>query len=296
MAALSCPVPVGRLSLAVLLAAAMLCVAMPLQVSLAAVAVLAGPHNWLEARYLMTKMPPRWGRLQPFYLVAIAGTLALTVGHIVVRASPLVVWWNVAFAGWLTALAVLRSRQNLRLPWLDWAVPAGLLLAAFGLLTPYAFGVALLLAHPLMALYFFHRSLPPTQRRAIEPVLRLVPIACVGVALFAPIDQAASHLTLPPDQLIGVHAFLELLHYAAWIIGIPLASRAWSVRRVDDIPLRRRATYWPRVLRGVLVVGLAAIVVLWIGFAVDPVLTREVYFTLAIVHVLAELPFALRAA
>lgn len=43
-----------------------------------------------------------------------------------------------------------------------------------------------------------------------------------------------------------------------------------------------------------LLAGLAAVVVLWAGFAVDYPAARAVYFTVAMLHVLAEVPLLLR--
>src|SRR6188472_1087414 len=50
----------------------------PLGVSIVTVFLFAGPHNWMEARYLMSRMPPRWGALRPFFLTGILGVISLT--------------------------------------------------------------------------------------------------------------------------------------------------------------------------------------------------------------------------
>jgi multidrug resistance efflux pump len=42
------------------------------------------------------------------------------------------------------------------------------------------------------------------------------------------------------------------------------------------------------------VIALAAVVFLWLSFSIDYSTTRDVYFTIAIAHVLAEAPFLLR--
>jgi multidrug resistance efflux pump len=76
-------------------------------------------------------------------------------------------------------------------------------------------------------------------------------------------------------------------------VAIPLTTAAvpWNLRRV---PLATRSTGWRRLLAGVLVAGLAGVAVLWIAFTIDYETTRQVYFTAAIAHVLAEVPFLLR--
>src|SRR6516165_5459333 len=53
---------------------------MPLQFSIVTVFLFAGPHNWLEFRYFLTRMPARWGRLRTFFLVAFVGMTLLTTG------------------------------------------------------------------------------------------------------------------------------------------------------------------------------------------------------------------------
>jgi hypothetical protein len=44
----------------------------------------------------------------------------------------------------------------------------------------------------------------------------------------------------------------------------------------------------------VLAFGVFVVAILWFGFSLDYATTRDVYFTVAIAHVLAEAPFLLR--
>jgi hypothetical protein len=60
------------------------------------------------------------------------------------------------------------------------------------------------------------------------------------------------------------------------------------------VPLARRSPSWKRALGAVLIAGLGITVLLWAGFLADYPLTRDIYFSVAIVHVLAEAPFLLR--
>ena len=296
------------LAVAAIVAAAVMCIAAPVGVSIGAVAVLAGPHNWLEGRYLLTKMPPRWGRLSAFFALAAAGVTVLTLGQAALAWRPSVGGtrtWLLAVIAWATALAVLRAGQNPRRPALDWAIPVGLMAAAFAVALPAWAALSLVYAHPLASLLFLDRELPPRWRPAVRRGLWLVPIAAavVFVALSggtgsdrSPLlaRQAGAELIgLPSDALIGTHAFLELLHYGVWIVAVPRLARL-SLISLDDVPLRR--SRWRPLVIGTLAGGLAVVVLLWVGFAVDPALTRRLYFTLAIGHVLAEIPFALRAA
>ena len=48
------------------------------------------------------------------------------------------------------------------------------------------------------------------------------------------------------------------------------------------------------VTAAAMIAALAAVVVLWFGFSIDYSTTRDIYFTVAMAHVLAEAPFLLR--
>jgi len=48
------------------------------------------------------------------------------------------------------------------------------------------------------------------------------------------------------------------------------------------------------MMAAVLVLGLFVVGLLWFGFSVNYAMTRDIYFTVAIAHVLAEAPFLLR--
>jgi multidrug resistance efflux pump len=60
------------------------------------------------------------------------------------------------------------------------------------------------------------------------------------------------------------------------------------------VPIARHARGFPQLVAGLLVIALAAVVFLWLSFSIDYSTTRDVYFTIAIAHVLAEAPFLLR--
>src|SRR5262245_48653172 len=51
---------------------------LPVGFSIVTVFLFAGPHNWLELRYFMGRMPGRWGRLRGYFLLAFAGIFGLT--------------------------------------------------------------------------------------------------------------------------------------------------------------------------------------------------------------------------
>src|SRR6188768_1164363 len=63
---------------AVVLAAATFAGLAPLGCSIVTVFLFAGPHNWFEARYMLSRMPAKWGPLRPYFLTGIGGTILLT--------------------------------------------------------------------------------------------------------------------------------------------------------------------------------------------------------------------------
>jgi hypothetical protein len=97
------------------------------------------------------------------------------------------------------------------------------------------------------------------------------------------LPQVSSHM------LVSVHLFLEMLHYAVWIVALPLIGGFMTT-----VPVARHPRGFPRLIGGLLIAAIAAVVVLWFGFAIDYSTTRDIYFTFAIAHVLAEAPFLLR--
>src|SRR5438270_4985565 len=65
-------------TLTLAVAAAFLAGWAPLGFSVVTVFLFAGPHNWIEARYFLERLPARWGKLRGFFLVSLAGVLGLT--------------------------------------------------------------------------------------------------------------------------------------------------------------------------------------------------------------------------
>ena len=64
-----------------LVAAAALAGFAPLWLSVATVFVFAGPHNWAELRFFITRLPVRLGRSRGFFALAAAGIVGLTVAY-----------------------------------------------------------------------------------------------------------------------------------------------------------------------------------------------------------------------
>jgi hypothetical protein len=313
-------------ALAVALAAALLAGWAPLRFSIVTVFLFAGPHNWLEFRYFLTRMPARWGRLRGYFLLAFTGMFSLTAGLAAVyalgqRGVLSDEAWEYSYAGlnsllilWIATLVHLRSRQNPRREW-GWVWPAAFALVAVAWLVPPQWGLALVYLHPLMAFWLLDRELRrsrPAWRPAFHACLACLPVF-LGVLWWrladAPplpgddeltrrITEHAGAAILPgvsSHLLVATHTFLEMLHYGVWVVAIPLIGLRAAPWRLGAVPLARRSPAWRRSLAVLLAVGLGVVVVLWGCFLADYVATRNVYFTVAVLHVLAEVPFLLRA-
>jgi hypothetical protein len=105
------------------------------------------------------------------------------------------------------------------------------------------------------------------------------------------LPQVSSHL------LVSIHVFLEMLHYAVWILALtflgPLA-RSGNSSSTWKIGIASHPHGFPKLVFGVLCLATLLVIVLWAGFAYDYATARDIYFTVAIAHVLAEAPFLLR--
>src|SRR5689334_13593407 len=278
---------------------------LPLQVSIVTVFVFAGPHNWFELRYFLIRLPARFGRSRKFFVTAFAGLGLLTVTYI----SLPFVYEHASWSSetWLSVLArwiPLRGKQKRTSDW-AWTIPVALALAASHWLGPEFFSLALVYVHPLIALSFLDRQLKRTRPEWLKTYRRclcLVPVVLAVMiwrlsqtnaladdnGLFWRITQHSGAQLLPQvssHMLVSVHLFLEMLHYGVWIFALPLLGAGfWKLNRG---PKEFRRT-------GLLLVGVVGVLILWVGFTTDYTKTRDLYFTIAIAHVLAEAPFLLR--
>lgn len=298
---------------------------LPLQVSIVTLFLFAGPHNWFELRYFLTRLPVRFGRSRNFFLTAFAGLGLLTLAYVSLPFlynatlwteeawSIVIASWNTLLLFWLGLLVWLRSKQKARANW-SWTIPVGLALCSLNWLGPNLFSLAIVYVHPLIALWFLDRHLRrtrPSWLRAYRRCLCLLPLVLAGMVstlsqtspladdngLFWRITQHSGAQLLPQISshlLVSVHLFLEMLHYGVWIVALPLiapSARFWDSKTV---PVARHPKGFPRVIGGLLIVALVTVVALWLGFSINYSTTRDVYFTIAIAHVLAEAPFLLR--
>ena len=177
----------GFLGLAVLAAA--LSGLVPIEFSIASVFLFAGPHNWLEVRYALGRLPARAGKLWGFFAVSAVGIVGLTAAFAAIpwltatSYNPAFIGgtyavWNTTFLFWVAALVWMRSRTNPRFE-AGWVWPLACLLAAGVWLNPLALNVALIYLHPLLALWLLDRELArsrPAWRRAYRCAVASIPL------------------------------------------------------------------------------------------------------------------------
>ena len=235
--------------------------------------------------------------------------------------------WNTLLLLWIGVLVWLRGKNKLRRDW-SWAVPVALGLCALNWLAPEFFSLGIVYLHPLVALWFLDRHLARTRPPWLHTYRRclcLLPLLLAGMfwqlsragalpddnGLFWRITQHAGAQLLPnvsSHVLVAVHVFLELLHYGVWLVALPLIAplartkspqpsatrKRDAIWKVKTVPVARHPRGFPKLVATALAFGVFLVALLWFGFAVDYATTRDVYFTVAIAHVLAEAPFLLK--
>ncbi len=307
-------------------AAASLAVCAPIAFSIATVFLFAGPHNWVEARYFLSRLPARFGKYKEFFAWSFGGIAALMTGYTAlmfllqikaVTGTAGSAWlglWNTLFVLWIVRLIVLSGQwQTDRDRGL--ALPFGLLAIAFALAFPAWFGLSLVYLHPLIGCWILDRELQrskPHWRPAYHACLLSIPLFLVaiwwglhdaGVAvrstdlLSMQITRYAGAEVIPTISshlLVATHTFLEMVHYGVWLIAIPLVSAGWKNWQPGSIPIAHRSPDFKRLVPAIFATSTFAVVVLWVCFALNYSVTRDVYFTLAMAHVLAEIPFLLK--
>lgn len=304
---------------------AMLASWLPLQLSIVTVFLFAGPHNWFELRYFLTRMPVRLGRSRNFFLVAFSGIGFLTLTYISLPLlyyanywsgtnwPTLLAFWNTMLLCWIAALVWLRGKQRSQRDW-AWAWAAGFALSSLNWLAPEIFSLAIVYLHPLVALWFLDRHLRRTRPEWVPAYHRCLALLPLLIALMC--WRLARTPALPDDNglawrvtqhagadllkgvsshmLVSLHIFLEILHYGVWLLALPLLGARGPVWDVKTIPLSRHPRGFPKLVAASLLVGLTLVLLLWFGFSVNYAATRDIYFAVAIAHVLAEAPFLLR--
>ncbi|QDU95370.1 hypothetical protein [Lignipirellula cremea] len=291
----------------------------PLTFSIVAVILFAGPHNWMELRYFLGRLPARWGSRRWFYTIGLGGTLLLSAMFILISVPwqwQTSTWtivmssWNTLFLLWVALLIWLRGQEK---PGDDrfWVWPVACLLIAGAWAMPMWWDIVLVYLHPVIALCFLQREIRrrhpgwlPCYYAAGAFAVGMLGLLWwrLGDSPSLPGNDAMTQRiawvagsgvfeTVSTRFLVAAHTYMEMLHYAAWVVAIPLLARNARSWKTDDAPLAKKSPGWRRVVRLLVFGGAAVVVVLWACFAVDPVLTRNVYFTFAIAHVLAEFTF-----
>ncbi len=316
----------GACALGFVIAMAAIAGLLPIQFSIVSVFLCAGPHNWVEARYFLSRLPARWGRLQAYFVFGFVGVFSLTAAFIGLRYTlPALeasheVWatslatWDSVLVLWIATLVHWRAGQNPRRDW-SWIWPMAFLVIALAWIAPLMWGLGLVYLHPLVALWILDREIRrsrPEFRRTYHACLLALPV-CLGLLWW----RLAGVADLPGDDvlslaiaqhagsefltgisthcLVATHTFLEAVHYGVWLIAIPWLGRTTSLWNVPAMPLGRRSLTWTRALQISLLASALVVVVLWLCFWANYPITRDAYFMLAMVHVLAEVPFLLRA-
>lgn len=313
-------------ALGLAVAAGLLAGGAPIAFSIATVFLFAGPHNWLEARYFLARMPARWGKLTGYFTFSFVGILTLAAGFWVLvwlvstgtLGDPLATYglavWNTALLLWIATLVEMRGRTNPRRDW-GWIWPVSFLLIAANWTSPFTISVALVYAHPLMAFWLLARELRrsrPEWLPALYLFMALLPLFILALWLqlgnapplttTSELDAAIVHHAgsdflrgLSSHFLVATHTFLEMLHYGIWVVAIPLVGYRFAAFDVNRMPLANNGPTWRRGLQIAILAGVGIMLILWACFLVDYTTTRNIYFTVALLHVLAEVPFLLRA-
>ena len=297
---------------------------MPLQVSIVTVFLFAGPHNWFEFRYFLMRLPVRFGRSRNFFVTAFAGVgcsnarLRFVAVYLqrsdfgpMKRGPSCIAGWNTLLLAWLGLLVWLRSKQKRAANW-TWTIPVGLALCSLNWLGPDFFSLALVYIHPLIALWFLDRHLGRTRPAWWRAVSSLsVPVAvcaCRDDLAVVANRVTAGQLTVSSgaSRSIPARNCCRRFRVTCWCRCICFSRCFTTLSGSSRLPLigrtfvedsfRSRVTRrgFPRVIAGLMIAALAAVVVLWFGFSIDYSTTRDIYFTVAIAHVLAEAPFLLR--
>lgn len=297
----------------------------PLEASILTIFLFAGVHNLMEFRYFAARMPVRWGRSRLYYSVGIGGVLLLALVYLVLYlASGTWLWsgeswmifaasWNTAFVLWIALLVYLRGKHRPRSDW-SWAFPAAFLLASLAWLVPQYWSLALVYIHPFIALWFLERQLrrtKPQWLRSYHACLASIPLIVTllwlvladrpalpdETGLFLRITEHAGSGILSGVSshfLVATHVFLESIHYIVWILLLPLIDPRAVPWRFSEMPIFSSKSGLPKLIGGLLIFGVVAMIALWTGFAVDYSTTRDIYFAVAIAHVLAEFPFLIK--
>lgn len=219
--------------------------------------------------------------------------------------------WNQCLIVWVLALCYFRYQRRISKPIAVFASVHAILLTIANLLSPPIFTGTMLFLHPLVGLWILEREIRRTRKTWLNSYhwcLLSIPIAVLGLFLFLngvpPDTENSQTLTrlsgnpgnmlfadASPAMMLSIYAFLQMVHYAIWVVAMPIVSQSWKRWRLDFMPaLRNRAKLQAMVRIGFAMSGLA-VICLWIGFKLDYTATLDFYVLLSTLHVLSEVPF-----
>lgn len=304
---------------AYMVTAAMLALLAPIQLKAVVVFLFAGPHNWIELRYMLSRLPARWKNSRWFFNTSFVGVAVLSLSFVAIMVAMMMSTapvdllricfslWGSALLGWLLVLAHQR-RLIQSLPQRLLAYLCGACCLAACWLGPEWFSVGLVYVHPLLSLAIFDRELERSRRDLLAGYRAVLIGAPAFLLLFwwqscmalpqSPIanlilDQSGVQIMtmVPPHFVISTLVFFDLLHYGVWLLGIPLMSAGWSGYRARAMPITTQSNFARNAISALLLGSSLAAATLWFCFTLNFETTYTVYFILAVVHVLAEMPF-----
>lgn len=281
----------------------------PLAVATISVGFLAAPHNWMEIRYIIGRLPGKLGKLRTYFWTSIIGIglLGLSSFSLPFFFSDIAYSvWNTLLVLWVTRLAQLRSQEHPRRSW-PWLEPLALLVLALIWAYPMIFTLALVLGHPIMAILILGRELHAFRRPELATYRIFVIAVAIGAmgllaSLFLDASTSAgeigSFMRVSADTplFIAIHAYLELVHYMIWIGILPWLASATGRGSLKMMPALRKSALRLWGARLLLMGGACLAVLFWWGFHTNYYLAYSLYFQIAIFHVLVEFPFVLRTA
>lgn len=297
----------------------------PLTLSIVTVFLFAGCHNFFEFRYFLARMPVRWGKSRTFYWVGIGGVFFLTTAYLVIyftggnwlwsteNSGLMIASWDTAFVLWIAFLVFLRGKQRPKTDW-SWIFAVAFLFAALAWFVPAYWSLSLVYLHPFVAMWFLERQIRRTKPKwlnAYHVCLATIPIFVAGLwiafansadlsnetNLYWRITQHAGSEVLPNVSsrfLVATHVFLETIHYAVWVLLIPIVDFRAIPWKLNSIPLFSNKVGFPKFVLAALTISFCLVLLLWLGFAANYETTRDVYFLFAMAHVLAEIPFLIK--
>ncbi len=296
----------------------------PVAVAAGAVFLFAGPHNWVELRYFLSRLPSRFGPLSIFFSGSFSGVCLLGLSYALLTVSAHSQYlayesalqffqgWILCFYGWL-ALLVISKKKAFKKGSLKKALILFSCLLALSIWQPLAFGLALVYLHPLAAICILDREIQRSKPAFLKTYRKIVVLAfliliCMVFRLWPEpnisessqlnlqITRHAGSFILPwlsTHLLVSLHSFLELTHYAVWLLAIPVFSTLFKNRKYDPLsmPVSRKRPLFQKLFAAVFIASNLTLFLLWTMFINDYSATRDLYFTVAVFHILAEIPF-----